>query len=168
MDFVDNIDFVPPLVRRKLILSLRSRTSSTLVFEAASISIKSRKRPWLTERQCSQRSQGRADRSAFQAVNGFGQQPGGGRLTRAARPGKQEGMRDTSRSDSVPQRLDNMLLADNLLPTLGTPFTVEAWVIYSFFRTYLRVVVSNTIRFTAGRHPIEGAADDRQVPAGCS
>ena len=67
----------------------------------------------------------------FAAVTGAGRQVRASRqLTALAssravvvlpvpRPGKQEGMRDTSRSDSVPQRLDNMLLADNLLPTLG-------------------------------------------------
>src|SRR4030066_395296 len=44
----------------KLILSRRSRTSSTLVFEAASISIRSRKRPSLTASHGWHRLQGRS------------------------------------------------------------------------------------------------------------
>ena len=46
--FVDDVDFETPLVGEKLILSRKSRMSSTLVLEAASISIRSRKAPLFT------------------------------------------------------------------------------------------------------------------------
>jgi len=51
MHFIDDINFVAALRGREFIFSRRSRMSSTLVLEAASISIKSRKRPSLTATQ---------------------------------------------------------------------------------------------------------------------
>ena len=57
-------------------------------------------------------------RRALDAVQGLGQDPGGGGLAHAPGPGEQVGMADAVRGDRVGQCLGDVLLADQLLEGL--------------------------------------------------
>lgn len=61
----------------------------------------------------------------MQAVDRLGQQPGNGGLARAARAGKQVCMPGFIGGDSISQRLDNMLLAEYIIPAARPPFSIE-------------------------------------------
>ena len=95
-----------------------SRTSSTPVWEAASISMTSMWRPSAIARHGSHTPHGsivgpplpvRAD-----AVQRLGDQPRGRGLADPAHPGQQEGMGDAAALDGVAQRLHHRILADQL------------------------------------------------------
>ena len=95
------------------------------MLEAASISIRSRKRPSLTAWQLAQALHGRAAGGVRQAVERLGQQPGGGRLAGAARPGEQVGVHRAPAADRVAQRAYDMLLTDDLVPGAWPPAKVQ-------------------------------------------
>src|SRR6185436_15105585 len=57
------------------------------------------------------------------AIERLGEDAGGGRLARAARPGKDEGMRNPAAGDGVAQRARDRLLADDLVKALRSPFS---------------------------------------------
>jgi len=60
----------------------------------------------------------------IQTVDGFSEYTGNGGFPGAARPGKKKGMPFAPGGDGVAQRLDDVLLADDLFPAAGPPFSV--------------------------------------------
>jgi hypothetical protein len=64
-------------------------------------------------------------RFRVQAVDGLRQQACGGGLTGAARASEEIGVVDVTGEDGVAQGPDDVVLPDNLIKGLGTPFAVE-------------------------------------------
>ncbi len=80
------------------------------------------------------------------AVQGLGQDPGGGGLARAPRPGEQVGVADPSLAHGVAEALGDVLLADQLPEPLRPVLSVE------------RLVGHGRTVSTAGARPVAGAS----------
>ena len=98
--------------------SRSSRTSSTPVLEAPSISKTSIPWPAVISVQEGHSLQGWW-REALFAVEGLGQDAGGGGLADSAGAGEEEGVMDPAGSDGICQRLADMLLPDQVLESSG-------------------------------------------------
>jgi hypothetical protein len=62
-------------------------------------------------------------RRACLTIQRFGQNPGHGGFTHAARPAEDKGMGNAMIKDGIPERLDSLLLTDHVFKGLGSPFT---------------------------------------------
>jgi hypothetical protein len=60
----------------------------------------------------------------IQAIDSLCQQAGSGRLASAARACKQVCMYHMVTGDGIAQRLDNMLLSNNIIPLEGAPLVI--------------------------------------------
>ena len=69
-------------------------------------------------------------RGTVRAVEGFGQQAGGGGFTSAPRPGEQIGMGHPAFDDFPQQGLRNMFLADHLLEPLRPVFAIKGLMLH--------------------------------------
>ena len=111
-------------VGEKTASSRRARTLSTPLLEAASSSTTSRMLPSSMPRQAGQQSAGIAVHGVL-AVDGLGQDPGAGGLAGAPGADEQIGMGEPVVSHLAFQRLGDMLLTDDFIKGLGTPFPVQ-------------------------------------------
>ncbi len=100
--------------------------SSTLVLEAASISIRVKEAAAVDGLAILAFIAGAGAEVIVQAVDGFGQQSGGRGFTCAARPGKQVGVSYPFGAYGILQGGDDMFLTDELIPFLGPPFSVKS------------------------------------------
>ena len=103
---------------------ITSRTLSTCVLVAASISSTSMSRPSAISTQASHVAARIGGRSLL-AVQPARQDPGRRRLADAARPGKHERLRDPLRRNRVAQRLRDAALADHVFEPLRAPLAGE-------------------------------------------
>ena len=124
MDFVNNIDFKASLVGREIDLI----AEVTDVFNAgvgSGIDLDQVEKAALVDRQAVIALITRTGAEVlFQAVDRLGKDAGDRGFTGAARPGEQIGMPLLTGSNRVAQGDHNVLLADDLVPGLGTPFTI--------------------------------------------
>ena len=105
-----------------------SRTLSTCVFVAASISRTSMSRPCAISTQASHVAARLPGRSRF-AVQASRENACGRRLSHPARAGKDERLRDALRRDGVAQSLRDAALSDDILEPLRAPFARQNLVV---------------------------------------
>ena len=106
---------------------ITSRTLSTPVWVAASISSTSMSRPSAISMQASQTPHGVGVGPSTQ-FEGAGQDPGGGGLAAAARPGEDERLGDALALEGVAQRAGDGRLAQHVVERLGPPLPRERLV----------------------------------------
>ena len=114
---------------RKRVASMISRTSSTPVREAASISTTSGWRSSRMARQLAQTPHGSGGGAAgavgADAVERAGDDAGGGGLADAAHAGEHEGVGDAAQGEGVAQDADHRILADHVIEAGGPVFARE-------------------------------------------
>ena len=122
VDFIDDEDLVPVAGRDySAVFSISSRTSSTPVLEAASISRTSMQLPAAISMQAG-RIAARFARLAVMAVQRLRQNAGRRGFAAAARSGEKKGMRDAAALKRIQQGAGDMLLPYEFMEVLGTPF----------------------------------------------
>ena len=134
---------------------ITSRTFSTCVWVAASISSTSMSRPSAISRQASQRPQGSGIGPCSQ-LSAASQDAGGRGFSDAARPGKHERLREVAGRDGVAQCLGDAALADDLVKPTWAPLAGENLVSHAVVSPD-STVVSRESRGGSDRGP-EGPA----------
>ena len=107
---------------------MRSRISSTRLFDAASTSITSSDVPSATATQLSHTPHGSPSAPRFGAVHRLREDARGGGLARAARPGEEVRVADTTLAHRVAQRDGDVLLTDQIGEPLGSVLPVQGLV----------------------------------------
>jgi len=124
VDFVNDIDFVAPLVRREVDLVAQLADVLDAVVGRA-VNFNQVEEAALVEGDAVRAGVvGALGRVGMQAVERLGDEARGGRLAAPARPREQIGVRDAVAAQRVAQRLDDVLLSDDFFPELRAPLAV--------------------------------------------
>jgi hypothetical protein len=125
MHFINNIDFIAAQVRGEV--DLIAQAAHILHAGIGScIDLDQVQEAALVERQAVLALvAGRLARSSARQLTALAKQASGGGLAGAARPGEQVGVGNAPCSQRIAQRLHDVFLSDDLVPLLGSPFTVE-------------------------------------------